>query len=162
MTDIDYLVDIHKNTPRQGPGSEEETKKALSYLNLNGDKVKIADIGCGSGAQTLTLAKNTNSDIYAIDLFPQFLDELNEKSKKQKLADKIKAVKASMDDLPFGIDEFDIIWSEGAIYNIGFRNGIENWKRFLKPGGYLAVTEITWTTKDRPKPIDDHWVNEYP
>ena len=132
MTDIDYLVDIHKNTPRQGPGSELETKKALDQLMLNGDRIKIADIGCGSGAQTFALGKYTNSDIYAVDLFPQFLNELNIKSKELKLSDRIKTIEASMDDLPFGVDEFDVIWSEGAIYNIGFRAGIENWKKFLK------------------------------
>jgi len=67
-----------------------------------------------------------------------------------------------MDDLPFGKGEFDIIWSEGAIYNIGFGSGIKKWKDFLKTGGYIAVSEITWKSSKRPKEIEDHWNKEYP
>ena len=66
-----------------------------------------------------------------------------------------------MDNLPFSENEFDLIWSEGAIYNIGFNNGIKNWKKYLKPNGYLAITEQSWFTKDRPKEIEDYWINAY-
>ncbi len=66
-----------------------------------------------------------------------------------------------MDDLPFDFEEFDIIWSEGAIYNIGFENGIKKWKNYLKIGGFLAVSEITWTTNSCPKEIEEFWNNEY-
>jgi len=67
-----------------------------------------------------------------------------------------------MDDLPFENDQFDIIWSEGAIYNIGFKSGIEYWKQFLKPGGVLVVSEITWLTESRPEELQKHWDTEYP
>jgi len=67
-----------------------------------------------------------------------------------------------MDDLPFNKGEFDLIWSEGAIYNMGFENGLKKWKDFLKVGGYLAVSEITWITQSRPKEIEKFWKSEYP
>ncbi|MCK5824522.1 MAG: methyltransferase domain-containing protein [Ichthyobacteriaceae bacterium] len=67
-----------------------------------------------------------------------------------------------MEDLPFGNEEFDIIWSEGAIYNMGFEKGVKEWKDYLKAGGYLAVSEITWITNSRPYEIEEHWNNEYP
>jgi cyclopropane fatty-acyl-phospholipid synthase-like methyltransferase len=163
MTEIDLIIDLHKNTQRQGPGSEKDTLNALNLIGLSLDpEVKLADIGCGSGGQTLTLAQNLNGHITAVDLFPEFLDELNEKSKKLGLEGKIKTLKASMDNLPFMPGEFDVIWSEGAIYNMGFEKGIRNWKKFLKEGGYLALSEITWTTISRPQEIDDFWTSQYP
>ena len=67
-----------------------------------------------------------------------------------------------MDGLPFNNEEFDIIWSEGAIYNIGFENGVKKQKDYLKIGGYLAVSEITWITNYRPKEIEIFWTKEYP
>lgn len=67
-----------------------------------------------------------------------------------------------MEDLPFGKSEFDLIWSEGAIYNIGFENGLKKWKDYLKVGGYLAVSEISWITQFRPKEIEVFWKAEYP
>jgi ubiquinone/menaquinone biosynthesis C-methylase UbiE len=163
MTEIDLIIDLHKNTQRQGPGSENDTLLALSFIDILQDSdLKLADIGCGSGGQTLTLAQNLNGHITAVDLFPEFLDELNEKSKKLGLEGKIKTLKASMDNLPFMPGEFDVIWSEGAIYNMGFEKGIRNWKKFLKEGGYLALSEITWTTITRPQEIDDFWKSECP
>lgn len=163
MTELELLIDLHRNSERQGPGSKKDTLKALEFIDLpKNKKIKICDIGCGSGGQTITLAENTNSQITAIDLFPEFLHELNEKSNKYNFKNKIKTLQKSMDELEFNDEEFDIIWSEGAIYNIGFENGIKKWKNFLKKGGFLAVTEITWITNSRPKEIEDFWNQEYP
>jgi len=85
MTELELIIDLHKNTERQGPGSEEDSLKALDILNLyDKQELKIADIGCGSGGQTITLARNLNGQITAVDLFPEFLDELENKSQKFK------------------------------------------------------------------------------
>ena len=163
MTELELLVDFHKDADRQGPGSPATTLKALSFINIKNRKsLKVADIGCGSGAQTITLAQNINGQITAVDLFPDFLEKLNAKIKKQGLQEKIITLEMSMRSLTFRDEEFDIIWSEGAIYNIGFETGIKQWKNYLKPGGYLAVSEITWITDLRPKGIEEHWNNEYP
>ena len=67
-----------------------------------------------------------------------------------------------MDNLPFGEEEYDVIWSEGAIYNIGFERGVKDWNRYLKTGGLLVASEITWTTASRPLEIQKHWEGEYP
>lgn len=163
MTELELIIDLHKNSERQGPGSNKDTLKALEFMDLPADrKLKIADIGCGSGGQTITLAQNLNGQITAVDLYPEFLDELIEKSQKFGLTNKITTLEKSMDDLPFKNEELDIIWSEGAVYNMGFESGIKKWKDYLKVGGYLAVSEITWITTSRPKEIEEFWTNEYP
>jgi len=163
VTELELIIDLHKNSDRQGPGSEDDTLKAIQFLNFPTDQnLKVADIGCGSGGQTITLAKKLNGQITAVDLFPAFLNELNEKKQKSGLMDKIVTLEKSMDNLPFKKNEFDLIWSEGAIYNIGFENGLKKWKDFLKVGGYLAVSEITWITQYRPKEIEEFWKEEYP
>jgi len=163
MTELELIIDLHKNSERQGPGSEIETLKALEFLSLPTDQtLKIADIGCGAGGQTISLAKNLNGQITAVDLFPEFLKELDEKAQNLGLKDKIVTLEKSMDDLPFDKEQFDLIWSEGAIYNIGFENGLNQWRDYLKVGGYLAVSEVTWITPSRPKEIEDFWKAEYP
>ncbi|MBZ0181904.1 MAG: class I SAM-dependent methyltransferase [Melioribacteraceae bacterium] len=162
MTELELLVDLHKDGERQGPGSEEETLKAFSFIDLeNFEKLKIADIGCGTGGQTITLAKHTGAQITAVDLFPEFLNVLNNKANELELLKNIKTVEASMDNLAFHDEEFDVIWSEGAIYNIGFERGLQEWKKYLKRGGYIAVSEATWLTKSRPKEIEEYWNREY-
>ena len=67
-----------------------------------------------------------------------------------------------MDNLPFQNEELDLIWSEGAIYNIGFERGLNEWKKFLKTGGYIAVTEASWFTEERPTEINEFWQDAYP
>ncbi len=163
MTELELLIDFHKDSKRQGPGSTRDTLKALSFIDIETNKsLKVADIGCGSGAQTLTLAQNIEGQITAVDLFPEFLTKLNIRAKKKGLENKIITLEKSMEDLPFDNEEFDIIWSEGAIYIMGFEAGIKSWQEYLKSGGYIAVSEITWLTNSRPKEIEEYWNNEYP
>lgn len=162
MDEMELMMQLHRNNKRQGPGSDESTNLAIILSKINLEKsYKIADIGCGTGAQTISLAKKLKGEIIAVDLFKEFLEKLKENSKKENLLSKIKTLPASMDNLPFEKEEFDIIWSEGAVYNIGFKNGINYWKGFLKPGGILAISELSWITDSRPKELDNFWNGEY-
>ncbi len=63
--------------------------------------------------------------------------------------------------MDFESESFDLIWSEGALYLMGFRNGLEKIRRFLKPGGYIAVTEAVWLKIDPPSDAVKLW-KEYP
>jgi ubiquinone/menaquinone biosynthesis C-methylase UbiE len=163
MTELELIIDFYRGTERQGPGSDVDTLRALDAMHLDLSKsYKVADIGCGSGGQTITLANALKGEIVGVDLFPEFLTELDESAKLKGLGNKISTLEANMDALPFAEKDFDIIWSEGAIYNMGFERGIQEWSRFLKSGGYIALSEISWTTDSRPEEIQDHWMKEYP
>lgn len=163
MTELELIVDFHLNAERQGPGSDADTRRALSFVERDRSRpLRIADIGCGSGAQTLTLARELTGTITAVDLFPEFLEKLKARAVKLDLSAEIRTLQASMEELPFEDGEFDLLWSEGAVYNIGFEAGVQGWRRFLKPGGFLAVSEISWKSESRPREIQAHWEAEYP
>jgi SAM-dependent methyltransferase len=163
MEDVALLVDLHRHNLRQGPGGEAETLRAIDLAGLDSKRsLEIADIGCGTGVSTLILAWKLNAHLSAVDLMPRFIDELRENAAQQGLADRITPQVASMDDLPFEDEAFDVIWSEGAIYNIGFERGAREWRRYLKPGGILAVSEITWLTEERPGELQAYWSAAYP
>lgn len=162
MDDIQLLVDLHRHTRRQGPGGEAETRLALRLAGLDpAEPLEVADIGCGTGSSTLVLARELNARMTAVDLMPEFIDELREHAKEQGLADRITPRVASMDELPFDDEAFEVIWSEGAVYNIGFERGAREWRRFLKRGGVLAVSEITWLTDGRPAELEKYWSEAY-
>ncbi|MBN2026157.1 MAG: methyltransferase domain-containing protein [Actinobacteria bacterium] len=157
------LIDLHKPNLRQGPGGEAETKRALKLAGLDRSRpLRLADIGCGTGASTILLAKELDAEITAVDFLPEFLDELQTRAKKHGVAERITTMSCSMDALPFNDEEFDVIWSEGAIYNMGFEAGVVAWSRFLKPGGKLVVSEISWLSATRPAELQSHWDGEYP
>ncbi len=162
MDELELLVKLHKNNLRQGPGSDETTKKALGFTNLKEKSgLKIADIGCGTGKSTILLAKELDAEIIAIDFLTEFLKKLESKAEELSLKGKINTLTCSMDKLPFEKEEFDVIWSEGAIYNMGFKEGIKYWKRFLKSKGILAVSEMTWLSSSIPEEIKTYWENNY-
>jgi ubiquinone/menaquinone biosynthesis C-methylase UbiE len=163
MDDYQLLVDLHKRAKRQGPGGGAETRKAIDLAMLDPSApLKVADIGCGTGASTIQLARLLNAKITAIDFLPDFIEVLKGNAENEGLINKINPLVCSMENLQFDDEEYDVIWSEGAIYNIGFEKGINDWRRFLKPGGLLVVSEITWTTSDRPFEIQKYWQAEYP
>jgi len=161
--DFNLICEYFSNIERQGPGSPEITLKALSFIDNLTDNSRIADLGCGTGGQTMTLAQNAPGQITGLDLFPDFINIFNRNAERLNLQDRVKGVVGSMtEELPFAKDSLDLIWSEGAIYNIGFERGLNRWRQYLKTGGYIAVSEATWFTDKRPDEIDDFWMEAYP
>ena len=145
MDELQLLIDLHKDGPRQGPGGDNETRLAIALSGLKHvSDLKIADIGCGAGASTLVLARELDAHLTAVDFLPEFLARLEDAAGRAGLSDRITTLSASMEALPFAESAYDAIWSEGAIYNMGFAAGIKAWRRYLKPGGVLAVSELTW------------------
>ena len=164
QTFFTLMVDLHREGTRQGPGGDEETLRALELTRLDRTaKLRVADIGCGTGGATLVLATRLpNARITAVDLFPEFLDVLTERARAAGCDERIETRAESMESLPFAEGSLDLIWSEGAIYNMGFSRGIAAWRPFLRPGGVIGVSEITWLRPDPPGEIRQHWNAEYP
>jgi SAM-dependent methyltransferase len=152
---------VHRDLPREAPGSEEATLQAFALLPDLPSAPFILDIGCGPGAQTLTLARASLANITAVDTHQPFLDDLASRATLAGVAERIQPVNASMFDLHFD-QHFDVIWSEGAIYIIGFEEGLRQWRGLLKPGGYVAVTELSWLKPDPPDEVLRFWQEGYP
>ena len=159
--DVKLICEYFSTIERQGPGSTEVTIKALSFIDNLDEHSLIADFGCGTGGQTMTLGQHTTGTITGIDLFPQFIDIFNENANKFGLNHRVQGIVASMENPPFKPNSLDLIWSEGAIYNIGFKKGLQEWRKLLKPNGYIAVTEVSWFTQQRPAEIEDFWNDAY-
>lgn len=164
MEQMHLLIDLHQHNPRQGPGDDTQTALALRLCGLDpAAPLQVADIGCGTGASTLALARLLpQAHITAVDFLPPFLARLHQRAQAAGVAGRIHVLPASMDALPFADGQFDLLWSEGAIYNMGFENGVKRWRRFLKPCGLIVVSELTWTMHTRPPELQAHWQREYP
>lgn len=55
-----------------------------------------------------------------------------------------------------------MLWSEGAIYIIGFEEGLKQWRPLLNSGGFVAVTELSWLKPDAPDEAMQFWLEAYP
>lgn len=155
--------EIHSGLEREGPGDEASLLRALAMIEGLPAEPRILDLGCGAGAQTLSLLKHTAGPVTAVDTHQPFLDDLMSRARDAGVADRVTTSDASMADLPFEDESFDLIWSEGAIYFIGLPEGLAAWRRLLRPGGWIAVTEPCWLKPREalPQGALDNWA-EYP
>ena len=157
LTLMDLIIETHVGLERQGPGSPEMVIKALSFIDNNEKFSKVLDCACGAGGQTMVLAKNIPGKITGLDILPELINIFNGNAKKLNFQDRVNGIIGSMDNLPFQNEEFDLIWSEGAIDNIGFEKGLTYWYGFLKKNGYVTVTCPSWFTNERPAEIEKFW-----
>ena len=193
--DISVVIEFFRQMERQGPGSDEVTLRAFSFIE---ERIKeegsspetiyrIADMGCGTGGQSMTLARKPSVHVTAFDIFPGMIETLNRRVVERGLQERVRGVVASMDNIPHDeipsghnltgnnmLDNnlpgsiadfqrgFDIIWSEGSIYHIGFENGLKLWREYLRDGGYIAVSEMVWLTEQRPAAFEKYLSDNVP
>lgn len=162
MDDMEYFYELFRGLPRGGPGDCTSTRKAFGYLKNLPSKPLILDIGCGHGVQTLELARISNGTIMALDHYQPFLDILMKNAARKGLDTKITIKNQSMLEMDFKDSTFDVIWSEGAIFIMGFDNGLKKCKQLLKNKGYFVVSEAVLLLPNLPKPLQDFWDEEYP
>ena len=155
------LLRLFKGAPRRGPGSEASTLRALALCPLP-DQPSVADLGCGSGASTLVLARSLQVPILALDADGAALDDLWEAAGAQGLLPLVIPRTGDMaaPGLPAG--SLDLLWSEGAITPLGWHQGLRIWSQFVRPGGILAVTDATWFEEDPPLEARRAWAQWYP
>jgi ubiquinone/menaquinone biosynthesis C-methylase UbiE len=111
-----------------------------------------------------------------LDIDQSLLDELNRKIERERLSENVSTKKCSMLEMNFPDKSFDIIWAEGSISAIGFEKGLKEWRRLLKPGGFLVVHDVIDDVEDRIRkiassgykllsqfslPEDAHWTEFY-
>ena len=156
------FFELFDGLPRQGPGDTASTLRALALVPGVGAGTRVLDVGCGTGAQTLVLAEHSPGQILAIDNHPPYIDILRQEARRLGLGDRVEARVADMRRLEFEERSFDLIWCEGAIYNVGVEAGLRDWRRLLRPGGHVAFTEVCWQRPDPPAPCAAFWEREYP
>ncbi len=158
----ELFFEFFSGLPRQGPGDAASTLRALAMVPGIGPQTRVLDLGCGTGLQTLVLARHAPARFLAIDSHPAFVEELNRRARSLGIGDRVEARVGDMRRLDLAPGTFDLIWSEGAIYAMGFEAGLRAWRPLLAPGGHVAVTEVCWTKTNPPGECAAFWAEEYP
>jgi len=159
---FEVFLDVQRGLPRQGPGSDESTLQALSLCRELPEGAAVLDVGCGPGMQTVALAEAIDGDVAALDIHREYLTQLESRAEVAGSAYRIAILAGDMSAPPFAPESFDLVWSEGAAYIMGFERALVEWRPLLEPGGYLAVTELVWLRPGAPTELAEYFGNEYP
>ena len=119
-------------------------------------------MGCGTGAQTLHLVDLTSGSIVAMDSHAPSIERLRSTVAGRGMSGRITPVVGDMAEPGLPLASFDLIWSEGALYNIGIENALRICRELLRPGGCLAFTDAVWRRDDPPADIKACFEADYP
>jgi SAM-dependent methyltransferase len=159
---IRALIELHRGLERQGPGDTDYSNYIISQIPELPTNPRIADIGCGAGAGTLFLAERFKSKVWAVDFSREFLDELEDRSKQGGLEHLVETVECDMGNLNWEPGTIDLLWSEGAAYNITFEGALKAWRQFMAPNGIAVVSEMNYFTSKIPEPVKIYMHKAYP
>lgn len=160
-----FFLQFHHGIPRKGPGSAEATARAFRRIEgLLPPSPALLDLGCGGGAQTLTLASLTAGSILAIDSYPVFIEELRQQLSARGWQDRVTAQVGDMKALGLPPASFDLVWCEGALFVLGFEPGLRTLRPLLRGPGIVAVTEAAWLRplEEIPPDVRAFWEEAYP
>lgn len=158
----ELFLEVFESLPRQGPGSRTCAVRALGLCRELRDRPAVLDLGCGVGGQTLQLAELTSGTIVAIDRHAPSIERLKAAAAERGLSQRITAVVGDMARPGQPLASFDLIWSEGAFYNIGLREALRLCHGLLRPGGYLAFTDAIWRKENPPPEVKAGFDLDYP
>jgi DNA-binding transcriptional MerR regulator/ubiquinone/menaquinone biosynthesis C-methylase UbiE len=161
---MEMFFKIYEGLEREGPGSYEMTRRAYALCEGMPARPNILELGCGTGGATIPLARISGGVVTATEIYRPFLDGMVERARAAGVADRVTAAVMDMADVRAESESFDCIWCEGAAYIMGVDNALEAWKPFLRPGGFLCITDAVWLVDpaDAPDSVREHWAKGYP
>ncbi len=151
MSTYDPISLLFGGMEKLGPGSNFDTLHVLRLLPQRGFSL-VVDAGCGTGRQTLALAKELGVPVHAIDSHQAFLSDLVHRARAAQVEHLVEVHCMDMQDIPQTFEGIDLLWSEGAAYNIGFSNALATWAPALAPHGLVVVSELSWLKAQAPPP----------
>lgn len=162
MTINDAFDTIFGGLSRQGPGSAQSTRRALSLIPQPLGSGRVLDLGCGTGASTEVLLSVLKRPILASDVNPRSLGLLTARARAAGHGALIETVAGSMDAITVEPDSVALIWAEGSIFTVGVRKALDHWHPMLKSGGIVAFSELTWLVAAPPAEVLAYFREMYP
>lgn len=160
--EIAALIALHDGLEHLGPADASVSRAILAELPPLPVAPHIVDLGCGTGASALLLADWFGTSIKAVDLSAEFLRTLEALAASRGLVDRIETIQADMGALDWPEASVDLLWSEGAAYNLTFTGALQAWRPLLTPGGLAVISELSWFTDSPPEAARAFWDPRYP
>lgn len=154
---IDFLEDLW-GVGFLSPGGPDEVARVLEGVDLAGKRV--LDIGCGSGAIAILLARDHGAaQVVGIDVETPVCAAARARVEEAGLSDRITIEKVAPGPLPFDDASFDVVFSKDSILHIPDKFALAaDVFRILKPGGRFAASDWLISHDDAPSPEMAHYL----
>jgi hypothetical protein len=143
------------------PGDDSLSLYVLRSLPEHRFEV-VVDAGCGAGRQTMVLASELGTPIQAVDSYQPFFNRLERRAKASGVSHLVQMHCMDMKDIPSAFPTIDLLWSEGAAYNIGFATALITWAKAIKPNRFAVVSELCWLSEQVPDAVREFFRLRYP
>ncbi len=158
------IFKIFERLPRQGPGDSASTRRALAAFGALPRNTQVIDFGCGAGAQTFELLASGAARVLAVDAHAPFLTRLRKAAADRGVASRVTCLRGDFTRPPLAPMSTDLIWAEGALGALDFREVLRVWRPLIRPGGGVAVSHLTWLQppSERASEVVDFWAEGCP
>ena len=162
MTMMEAMELLYGGVDRQGPGDPAFTRALLDSLPGLPETPRIADLGCGTGTGSLEVAAYYTQPVLCVDQSQHFLQRLKDNAQNHSHGHLLKPLHADMGALDPAQHRYDLLWSEGAAYNLTFAGALQAWHPLMATGGIAVISEMSWFTDTRPPQACTFWAAAYP
>ena len=159
---VKALIELHLGLDRLGPGDDNFSKFIIDRIPELPPCPRIADLGCGVGAGALLLADKFRCTVKAVDFSREFLDQLLVRARQKGLEQFIEAIECDIGNLEWRAATLDLIWSEGAAYNITFAGALRAWRPLLVVDGIAVISEMNYFSAQVPESTARYLKHLYP
>jgi cyclopropane fatty-acyl-phospholipid synthase-like methyltransferase len=161
MHTYDPIALLFGGMEKLGPGDNTHTLQVLRLLPKQQFRA-VVDAGCGTGRQTIAIAKELGTLVHAVDLYEPFLNDLSRRAKEAGVDHLVQVHRMDMKDIPGVFQHIDLLWSEGAAYNIGFSNALTTWASVMNREGFAVISELSWLSERVPGAVREFFRSGYP
>jgi arsenite methyltransferase len=151
--DGEQLAELPEAAPRWALG----VGNPLPHANLQPGE-RVVDLGCGAGLDALLAAREVapGGRVTGVDMLTEMVDRARSLATQAGL-DNVEFRRAEMEALPLADASTDVVISNGSI-NLSARKSrvLAEAFRVLRPGGRMAVTDLTIREEELPPEVIGH------
>jgi SAM-dependent methyltransferase len=123
----------------------EYHREVAEWVSANlTERARVIDLGAGTGTGTLALARQLpDAEVIALDVDEEMLTCIQNKARTSGLADRIRTVRADLDQAWPDLKPADLVWAANSLHHMGSpARAVAQIYGLLRPGALLAATEL--------------------
>lgn len=126
------------------------TRKVADTLGLRPGE-RVLDAGCGSGAATVHIADEFGVQVTGLTISPVEAGQGRVKASESGVADQVRFEVGDYHSLPYPDGSFDAVVAFESLFNaMDLNKALLEFRRVLRPGGRVAMSEISKATDSSP------------